>query len=181
MVLVIAGGIVAAPVAKAILPEDTYVRYAQALGVSPPQEERQSLGRLPQTFADMHGWRELAEAVSGVFHQLPPEEQARACIFARNYGQAGAIDLFGPALGLPQAISGHNSYFLWGPRDCTGEVIISIGGTRDEIAPDFASVELGTMFTCEDCMPYENNKPIWIARGLKVPTSAAWPGTKDYI
>ena len=123
MVIVVAGGIAAAPIAKAILPQDTYVRYAQALGVAPPQEERQSLGRLPQMFADMHGWRELAEAVAVVYHSLPSDEQARACVFAHNYGQAGAIDLFGPALGLPKAISGHNSYFLWGPRDCTGEVI----------------------------------------------------------
>jgi hypothetical protein len=139
------------------------------MGIAPPQEERQSLGRLPQTFADMHGWRELAEAVSGVYHQLPPGDQARACIYARNYGQAGAIDLFGPRFGLPKAISGHNSYFLWGPRDCTGEVIIFIGGTRDDHESDFATFELATTFTCVDCMPYENNKPIWIGRGLKVP------------
>jgi hypothetical protein len=95
--------------------------------------------------------------------------------------QAGAIDLFGPTLGLPKAISGHNSYFLWGPRGCTGEVIIIVGGERDEHAPDYASVEIGAIFTCTDCMPYENNKPIWIARGLKVPIRVAWPGTKDFI
>jgi len=181
MVSVVAGGIAAAPIAKAILPEDTYVRYAEALGVAPPQEERQSLGRLPQMFADMHGWRELAEAVAVVHRSLPSDERARACVFAHNYGQAGAIDLFGPPLGLPKAISGHNSYFLWGPRDCTGEVVIIIGGTRDDHASDFASFELGTTFTCIDCMPYENSKAIWIARGLKVPMSTAWPGTKNYI
>ena len=181
VVLVIAGGIVAAPIAKPILPEDTYVRYSEALGVAPPQEERQSLGRLPQTFADMHGWRELADAVARVYDTLPSDDQARACIYAQNYGEAGAIDLFGPALGLPKAVSGHNRYFLWGPRACTGEVMIIVGDEREDIAPDFESVELGTTHTCIDCMPYENNLPIWIARGLKVPMSVAWPETKDYI
>ncbi len=179
--VVIAGGIVAAPIAKAILTEDAYVRYARALGVSPPQEERQSLGRLPQSFADMHGWRELADAVSGVYHQLPPADQARACIYATNYGEAGAIDLFGPRLGLPKAISGHNSYVLWGPRGCTGEVIVIIGGTREDHASDFASLERSATFTCVDCMPYENNRPIWIGRGLKAPMSVVWPQTKDFI
>jgi 4-amino-4-deoxy-L-arabinose transferase-like glycosyltransferase len=181
VVVVLAGGIVAAPIAKAILPEDAYVRYARALKTAPAQEERQSLGRLPQTFADMHGWRDLAETVSRIYHDLPARDQARACIFAHNYGQAGAIDLFGPRLGLPKAISGHNSYFLWGPRGCTGEVMIIIDGRLEDHASDFASLELAAIFSCVDCMPYENHKPIWIARGLKVPMTAAWPGTKDYI
>ncbi len=179
--IVVAGGIMAAPVAKALLSEDTYVRYAEALGVAPPQEERQSLGRLPQMFADMHGWPELADAVAGVYRRLPAEDRARACVFAQNYGEAGAIDLFGPPLGLPKAISGHNSYFLWGPRGCTGEVVIIIGDERASLARQYGSIELGATHTCTDCMPYENNLPIWIARGLKVPMSVAWPATKDYI
>lgn len=179
--LVVAGGIVAAPMAKAILPEDSYVRYAEALGAAPPQEERHSLGRLPQLFADMHGWPELAGTVAGVYRKLPAEDRARACIFAQNYGQAGAIDLFGPRLGLPKAISGHNNYFLWGPRGCTGEIVIVIGDRREDLAPQCGSVELAATHTCADCMPYENNLPIWVARGLKVPVSVAWAGVKNYI
>jgi hypothetical protein len=181
VILVVASGIIAAPLAKAILPEDAYVRYAAALGVSPPQEERQSLGRLPQSFADMHGWRELADTVARVYHELPAGDQQHACVYASNYGEAGAIDLFGPRLGLPKAISGHNSYFLWGPRDCTGQVIIIIGGTREDHAADFTSLDLAATFTCIDCMPYENNRTIWIGRGLKAPIRAVWPETKDFI
>jgi hypothetical protein len=179
--LVVGGGAVAAPVAKGILPEDALVRYLQVLGVAPPREERNTLGRLPQTFADMHGWPELVETVSQVYTRLPLEDQARACIFAHNYGQAGAVDLFGPRYGLPKAISGHNSYFLWGPRGCTGEILIVIGGKREDFVGDFASVDLGATFTCVDCMPYENNKAIWIARSLKVPLVLFWPRVKDFI
>jgi len=181
VVFLIGSGVALAPFAKAILSEDAFVRYAHAIGIEPPQGERQALGRLPQHFADMHGWPELAEAVDRVYRALPPADQARACIFARNYGQAGAIDLFGRRLGLPKAIAGHNSYFLWGPRGCTGEVMIVIGGSRDDLLSDFASVDLGAPFTCTDCMPYENNKPIWIARGLKEPMSALWPRVKLFI
>lgn len=171
----------ALPLAKPILPLETYVRYARALGMAPGSDERHEMGRLPQFFADMHGWRKLAETVAQVHHGLLPEERAKACIFGDNYGQAGAIDHFGPALGLPKAISGHNSYFLWGPRDCTGEVVLVIDGEREELAALFTSVEEGAVFTCKDCMPYENDKPIWIARGLRRPLAEVWPGVKGYI
>ena len=59
------------------------------------------------------GWPELAESVAEVDRRLgrPP----RAVILTRNYGEAGAIDRYGPALGLPRAYSGHNAYGVWGP------------------------------------------------------------------
>jgi hypothetical protein len=175
------GGLLTAPFAKAILPPDTFVRYADAVGIHPSSGERQELGRLPQMFADMHGWQELAESVARVYHALPPEDRDRACIFGQNYGQAGAIDLFGRRLGLPKAISAHNSYYLWGPRGCTGELMIVIGDERERLAEVFARVELGTVHTCIDCMPYENDKSIWIARGLRQPLRDVWPAIKRFI
>jgi hypothetical protein len=181
LVAVVAGGLVSAPIARPILPVDTYVRYAAFLGVQPSSGERHETGRLPQMFADEFGWHELAETVARVYRSLPPADQARACILAQNYGEAGAIDLFGPALGLPKAISGHNSYFLWGPHGCTGEVVIDIGASAQDVEPLFASVERATLFTCTDCMPYEDNKPIWILREPRQPLSVMWPRFKGYI
>jgi dolichyl-phosphate-mannose-protein mannosyltransferase len=177
----IAGNLILAPLAKPLLPVDTYVRYAAALGVKPSTGERQRLGRLPQFFADMHGWPELARTVAGVWSTLRVEERPQACIFGQNYGEAAAIDEFGPALGLPPAISAHNSYFLWGPRDCTGSVMIVIGDDRETLESLFASVELGATHTCADCMPYESGLPIWVARGLKQPIAELWPKIKKYI
>ncbi|WP_394833695.1 glycosyltransferase family 39 protein [Pendulispora rubella] len=179
--LVGGGGLLSLPLAKPVLSEDALVRYMAAIGMKPSSGERQALGRLPQLFADMHGWPELAETTARVYAALPPDERAKACIFAQNYGQAGAIDLFGPRYGLPKAISGHNMYWIWGPRDCTGEVLIVIGQRRTELEPLFTSVELGTMYTCVDCMPYENDKPIWIARGLRIPMKELWPRAKSFI
>jgi hypothetical protein len=179
--LVLAGGVAAAPFAKGLLPEDLFVRYASALGVQPSSGERQALGRLPQHFADMHGWPDLAETVARVHQALPPADQAGACILAPNYGVAGAIDLFGRRLGLPGAISGHNSYFLWGPGACTGDVMIVIGSGREDLERFFARVELAATFECHDCMPYENHRPIWVARGLRIPMSAFWLTRKHYI
>jgi len=172
--------LVASPLAKPLLSEDAYVRYAAALGIRPGTDENHRLGRLPQFFADMHGWREMAEAVAAVNAALPAEDRARACVYGRNYGEAAAIDYFGPALGLPPAISQHNSYWMWGPGRCTGEVLLIIGGELTDYIDDFASVEPAGVFRCADCMPYESDLTIWVARGLKVPIAEAWNAEKNY-
>ncbi len=69
----------------------------------------------------------MVATVTGVYEELPPEERERACILTGNYGQAGAVGFFGPRYGLPKAQSDHNSYSIWGPGDCAGEVVISVG------------------------------------------------------
>jgi hypothetical protein len=172
--------LVAAPLAKPLISEDHYVRYAAALGIAPGTDENQRLGRLQQFFADMHGWEDLAKAVAKVAAALPPEDRAKACVYGQNYGEAGAIDYFGPGLGLPPAMSGHNSYWLWGPGKCTGEIVLIIGGDRDDHLRNFGSVDPAGVHHCTDCMPYEDNLTIWVARGLKVPLAQAWAGSKSY-
>lgn len=169
-----------APLAKPLLPVDQYVAYAGALGLKPASDERKAIGRLPQHFADMHGWRELAGAVAGVYNALPPAERERACVFGQNYGHAGAIEFFGPQLGLPPAISGHNNYWLWGPGKCDGSVIIIIGGKRGDHERGFEFVSEGGRYTCANCMPYEAEKVLWVAKGLRRPIAEVWPLVKHF-
>jgi hypothetical protein len=178
--LLIASALLFAPLAKPLLSEDAYVRYAATLGMHSSADENHRLGRLPQFFADMHGWRAMVEEVAAVYRSLPPAERAEACIYANNYGEAGAVDFFGPALGLPHAISGHNNYWLWGPDGCKGELLLLFGGTRESHAEHFASVTPGAVFHCSDCMPYEDGMTIWVARGLRAPLADAWADTKHF-
>ena len=173
-------GLALTPRAKPLLPTEAYLAYAARLGLSTPAEENHEMGRLPQFFADRIGWRELAETVARVADSLTPEERQGLCVFGQNYGQAGAIDFYGPSLGLPKALSGHNSYFLWGPRGCRGDVVIVIDGDLEDLQEVFESAELATTYTCSDCMPYENDKPIWIARHLKRPMENLWPQVRHY-
>lgn len=179
--LLIASTALLAPLAKPLLPVESYLRYAAAFGLEAGSDENQQVGRLPQYFADMHGWRELALSVARVVATLPAEEREKACVVAQNYGQAGAIDFYRAELDLPPAISGHNSYWLWGPGDCSPEILLILGERREDHAGDFESVELGGVHDCVDCMPYEDELPIWIARGLKVPIAEAWSGVRNYI
>lgn len=104
-----------------------------------------------------------------------------ACVFGQNYGEAGAIEYFARELDLPPAISAHNSYWLWGPGHCTGEVLVVIGDRRERLDELFEDVRQAGETRCTDCMPYENGRSIWVARGLKPPIASLWPRLKGFI
>jgi hypothetical protein len=122
----------------------------------------------------------MAVKVAEVYRTLPPHDQARAVFFGDNYGEAAAIDVFGRHLGLPPAITGHNQYFLWGPRSHDGSVMIIIGGNPKHYAAIFKNVEVAGHTDSPYSMPYETGQPIYVLRGLKMPLSALWPQVKNY-
>ena len=90
---------------------------------------------LPNVLAQaQHGGRGLRR-----LRGLPPDERVRAVFFAPNYGEAAALDIYGPALGGPPAISAHNSYFRWGPLGASGEVVITLGRDAARFGPSMAT------------------------------------------
>ncbi len=176
----VATGALLAPLATPMLPVESYVRYAATLGVGPSTDEGHELGALPQFYADMFGWQSKAKAVSDVFHALPRHEQEVAVIFAENYGRSGAIDYWSDEYGLPGAIGNHNNYWLWGPGEASGEVVIVLGGDFEDLEERFASVEVSGVARCDYCIPYEKDLPIHVARGLQVPIGELWPAMGHY-
>jgi hypothetical protein len=178
IVLIVTGGFIA-PMTLPVLPADTYSTYQQTLGFEPPKTEVGHVGPLPQHYGDMFGWPEMVEAVAEIYHSLPPDERAKAAIFARNYGEAGAIDFFGPHHDLSKAICGHQNYYLWGPRSYTGEVIILLGFSPDLAHRICSSVEeAGTVGH-----PYamaEEHYTIFICRDLKRGLQESWPTWKSW-
>ncbi len=146
----------------------------------PSGGEHQKLGPLPQYYADMFGWREMAEKVAAIYWSLPPQDRARAVFFGNNYGEAAAIDVFGRPLGLPPSISGHNSYYLWGLRDHDGSVMIIVGGSTEHYAELFQSFDVAGRIDAPYAMPYETDKPIYVLRGMKMPLPNYWPDVKSY-
>ena len=173
-------GIVGAPFSLPILPVERFVAYQEFLGQTPHSLERNAVGLLPQYYADMQGWPELAALVGAAYRSLSPEEQEKAVFLAGNYGEAGAIDVLGKPWGLPPAISGHNSYFLWGPRGHDGSVVIRLGGTREELLRLYASVESAGVFDDPWGMPYETRRTLWICRGRKTSLIEDWPRLRNY-
>lgn len=182
-VLVVLPGLALVPMAAPILPIETFIAYQKAiLGEPLASSERKSLGPLPQHYADMFGHRELVEQVAAVVADLPEAERKNLVIFADSYAQAGAISLFGPALGLPKAISGHNSYYLWGPGEPAEDAtLIVLGDEPEELAPLFDDVQLAGRFSHPYAMPWRNDFPIVICRGGKKSMAEIWPLTKKYV
>jgi hypothetical protein len=177
---VVALGAVALPFGLPILPIEPFARYQEALGIRPQTSENRALGRLPQYYADMFGWRELAAEVGRIYAALPPAEQAQAVFLARNYGEAAAIDVFGETMPLPPAISGHNNYFLWGPGGRDGSVVIRLGGDREQLLEAYATVEPAGTVDHPWAMPDERHLTLWLCRGRKVPLEQDWASFKRY-
>ena len=158
--IVIAGGLAIAPFVLPVLPVDTLIAYQRVMGFTPRAEEHARLGPLPQFMADRFGWREMAAAVERAYQALPPEEQARTYIFTGNYGEAGAIEYFAPAL-RDRVLSGHNNYHLWFPQGWDGREVLVIGDREEDVRKAFRSVrQVGVTPDSPYSMPYERNLPI---------------------
>lgn len=180
-ILVLVSGLLLAPFAIPVLPVETYVDYAAALGAGPSTDEGHDLGELPQFYADMFGWQAKAEAVAAVYHALPAEDRAHAVIFSDNYGRVGAMDYWAERLDLPKAIGSHNNYWLWGPGDPSTRVWLVLGGDIDDLLEHrFASVVVAGRADCRWCIPYERDLPIHVCRKPLLSNEELWPLIKHY-
>jgi hypothetical protein len=182
LVLLIASGALLTPMVAPILPPGKLVAYMRAIKLQPPRTETSHTAPLPQIFADQFGWQEMVASVGHVYNHLRPEDKKRAAIFCQNYGQAGAIDFFGPKFGLPPAISGHQNYFLWGSHDWTGEVALVLDTRDDNEREQFASVEdLGQIVSSPWAMPFERRTHIYLCHDLKGNVQDIWPQLKKWL
>jgi len=117
--------------------------------------------------------------VAQAWDRIDPAERYDCGIFAQDYGQAGAVDFFGPRYGLPPALSGHQTYFLWGPRGYSGKCLIVVGDRKERLEHLFERVE----YAGSSDNPYalERNVPVYICRNLKFGSlSDLWPHVKKW-
>ncbi len=180
--VIVIAGVLSLPFGVPLLPVDTFIGYSQILPYSRTVKmERDATVALPQLYADMFGWDNMAATVARVYHHLPRQEQQSCAILAGNYGEAGAIDYYGPALGIPKAISGHNNYFLWGPRNYSGECAILFGENADRYARLFGEVQLVATITDRYAMPSEQELHVYVCRQPSAPLAILWPHFKMMI
>ncbi len=175
--VVIVMGIVAAPLVLPILPPEKIGPYMDKLGIQLPRAETGMRGRLPQHFGDEFGWPEMVQTVAGVYNSLPPEERPRTAILAGNYGEAGAIDFFGPRYGLPKSISAHQNYYYWGPRQYTGESVILLEWSLKRAQRWCRTVDQGPAIAPYYGMGWEYYN-VLVCHDFKKPLAEAWPQLK---
>ncbi len=173
-------GILYMPMALPVLSVPAFLTYEHKTGIQEQKFEHQMQGVLPQIYADMFGWEQVAQQVAAYYQTLSPEEQRKTAIFANNYGDAGAIDFFGPKYGLPKAIGNHQNYWIWGPRGYAGESMIVLGeGHERNMQTKCASYSIigNTMYPLS--RPDEW-KPIYHCRGFKWKLDEIWPEMKHW-
>ncbi len=134
VVLLLGNGAYFAPVFVPILSPDRFLAYVKYLPMKlPVMEHSHARAALPQWYADQFGWQEIVDETAVAWNRLAPEERKDCGIFAQDYGQAGAIDFLGRRYGLPASLSGHQTWFLWGPRGYSGNCMIVLDDEREKL------------------------------------------------
>jgi hypothetical protein len=181
--VLLASGAHLAPVTVPILSPDNFIAYTKTLPMKlPVMEHSHARATLPQWYADQFGWEEIVAETALAWNRLSPDERKNeACgIFAQDYGQAGAIDFLGRRYGLPRSLSGHQTWFLWGPRGYSGDCMIVLDDNRDRLEQLWDDVEyVGT--SADNPYALEKQIDVFICRGAKFGTlTQLWPALKRW-
>ncbi|HUA10010.1 MAG TPA: glycosyltransferase family 39 protein [Candidatus Acidoferrales bacterium] len=178
-VLSAANGVLALPYVLPTMPVEKF-KALYDRGFKPRPMERAGIGApLMQVYSDEFGWRELARIVETVYEALPAEDRSKAAIYAPTYADASAINVYGT--NLPFAISGNNQYYLWGPGDANGSVVIAVNADPAFWAKICASARV-VAYTEDSpyAMPFEVHQPIVLCRGMHPPLPQQWQNFRHY-
>lgn len=129
------------------------------------------------------GWPELVRTVAGVYRRIPPSERARTGIFADNYGEAGALHLYGPQWGLPYAISGTNSYWFHGYGNPPPENLILVGSQIDDARKVFRQCDVVAHITNAAGVKNEEttrHREVLLCRGITMSWPALWVKARSF-
>jgi hypothetical protein len=163
----LAGAVLAAPVALSVLP-------ARTLHTVPLQKINYDL-------AETIAWPKLVALVAREYDSLPASQRRQTAILAGNYGEAGAIDRYGPGLALPQAYSGANNFWLWGPPPAGEDAVIAVNVNPALLRREFAHVrQVATFWNGLGVSDDEQGVPVFVATGLRSSWAQAWPAFRDY-
>lgn len=168
------------PLNLPLLSPERLVRYVEKFPLKPQASEKaHARVALPHYFAWQLGWPEMVQAVARAYHSLPPEEQPKTAIIGNNFAESGAIDLLGPKYGLPKSIGVHQSYWLWGPRDYTGETMIVLGDRPETLKQWCKSVDVIAELNDPYGAVFERH-PVLLCRGMRQNLQQVWLQLKDW-
>ena len=181
VITLLINGVYLAPIVVPILSPEHFLAYAKTLPFKlPVNEYSHARAALPQWYADQFGWKEIADEAEVAWNRIPVDQRGDCAIFAQDYGQAGAVDFFGRARGLPPALSGDRTYFLWGPRGYSGNCMIVLGDRKDRLEQLFNQVDFVGL-SADNPWALETGISVNICKGAKFGTlSQLWPQLKRW-
>ena len=167
--LMIAGGVAALPLTLPVLPQSSL-----------PTGSWES--QINKDLSATVGWPLFVRQVAVIADDLPVDQRSHLVLFTGDYGAAGAIDLYGRRYHLPSAVSGHNTYWWWGPgRSPNNSTTIAIDLPRSFLRTMFADVSLaGTVQTPGDVWTEERGDPIYLCTHQRRSWSSVWPSARHY-
>jgi hypothetical protein len=128
-------------------------------------------------FGAQLGWPQLVDKVAAARRTV----DGPVTLLAGNYGEAAAIELYGPSRGLPPAYSGHNNEWLWGPPPVETPTTITVGFGRDDLAGLFTNCrQVGRLGKPHGVASEEEGTPVAICTGQRAPWPVLWPRLKLY-
>jgi 4-amino-4-deoxy-L-arabinose transferase-like glycosyltransferase len=176
VVLLVANAVLVVPLELPIFSKETTAAFVSRSKMS--GATRTNMGvtlKLPQDYADMLGWPELAAAVAHVYDSLPAEKRAQVVLGADNYGEAGALEYYGPRLGLPRVVSSAGSYWFFGPGEKPGTVLVSLGVSKEDLERWYGTVTPAGRVINAWGVPEESDVPIFVAENPRTTLQAIWP------
>lgn len=157
-----------------ILPIEAFLLLHRGLGVGKRIQHLPEY-RIPGQFRFRFGWDVVVDHLAAALDALPPDQRAQAAILTETYFEASAVDFLGPDRGLPPAIGGGNQYWLWGPGDATGEVVLVVGYSRPLLEACFGSVESAGVIPGTATPHWHHDRPLWICRRPRASLEELWP------
>jgi len=166
------------PITLTILPPEHYNAITSPFYPDSVRMEKYT-SPLPQVLSDRFGWPQMVQGFAARYNALPPDVRSQTGIFCSNYGEASAVNILGPAYGLPSAISGHVNYFFWGWNNYSGESMLTLGNDPADYKDLYDEViDLGP-FDAQWSMDFEHRHYYWL-RHRKSAYAADWPSLKKW-
>jgi hypothetical protein len=180
-VILLADGAHLVPITVPVLSPEHFLAYTKTLPFKlPVTEHSHARAPLPQWYSDQFGWKEIADETEVAWNRIPAGERSDCGIFAQDYGQAGAIDFFGRKQGLPGAMSGDRTYWLWGPHGYSGNCMIVLDDRQDVLEGYWQSVEL-VGISAPNTYALEQQIPVFICKGKRFDSwTKVWPHLKRW-
>lgn len=134
------------PYSLPLLKADILAEYTRKMEFLIPEGiltwEDGTVHEIPQDYADMRGWKELAGITEDAWNSLSEEEKKNTVIFAENYGIAGAVLFYNSGTEMPEPVSFNDNFIFQAPDSLDAQILIYINHRAEDLKEYCKNIEL---------------------------------------